>query len=319
MLVAPDCQTEAYELYVRNWIALAALALFVGISLPIAGFSWGLDREAWIGLLSCGTFIALGHLLMSRPYGLRLGYVLVSIAQLGCLSIVGALLTYVAASANLALQDAALDRWDRILGLDWASYYRFMTARPEILPYAYTAYAAIALPPFGVPIVLGLTKNYARLQRYTLATLLTLLIVAFISALIPAIGTYLQHDLSPEFSTYSATGYLIQLERLPAIRNGDLHILNLSHIGGIVTFPSFHAAAAVLALWAWWGVWWMRPGALMLCTSTMVATPLLGGHYFVDVFAGIAAAGLAIALSSIVKRPLSVLPKARTSLPVAGT
>ena len=70
-----------------------------------------------------------------------------------------------------------------------------------------------------------------------------------------------------------------------------LEVLGLS---GIVTFPSFHAASAVLYAWALWAVRWMRPVALLANGAMLAATPLNGGHYFVDVIAGMAIAALAI-------------------------
>jgi membrane-associated phospholipid phosphatase len=79
------------------------------------------------------------------------------------------------------------------------------------------------------------------------------------------------------------------------VRDGSLRVLDFKTLGGIITFPSFHAAAAVPALWAFWAVWWMRPLALIANVGMLLATPLVGGHYFVDVFAGIALAMLAIA------------------------
>lgn len=311
-------ERRAYDLYLLNWRALAALAVCIGLSLPVAGFTLRLDGETCSGLLLSTALVTAGHFLLRRNAS-RLGFISLSIAQLGLISLLGAIFTYIAASANLPLQDNLLDRWDRSLGLDWAAYYGFMTAHPEHLPYAYLAYGAIALPPFGVPLVLGLTKNHLRLQRFTMATLLTLIAVSIISAFVPAIGTYWLYDQLPtEFATFKATGYLIQLDRLSAIRAGALHTFSISQIGGIVTFPSFHAAAAILALWAWWGVWWMRPCALMICTGMLLATPLLGGHYFVDIFAGIAVAGLAIALaSSAEKRPLLSTRTSRATLPIA--
>ncbi len=39
----------------------------------------------------------------------------------------------------------------------------------------------------------------------------------------------------------------------------------------------------------------MRPLALMANVAMLLATPLVGGHYFVDVFAGVGLAVLAIA------------------------
>ena len=53
--------------------------------------------------------------------------------------------------------------------------------------------------------------------------------------------------------------YLDQLRDLPPTRDGVLRHLELLGLGGIVTFPSFHAASAVLYVWALWPVRWFRP------------------------------------------------------------
>jgi membrane-associated phospholipid phosphatase len=193
------------------------------------------------------------------------------------------------------MQDANLARLDQLLGLDWRSYYRFIYERPALVPYVYLGYAMITWPTFGVPIVLGLTKHYFRLQQFTFACMLTVVATALISSLLPAVGTYYEYGISADLPAFRASGYLIQLHELPLVRDGSLRVLDFKNLGGIITFPSFHAAAAVLALWAFWGVWWMRPLALIANVGMLLATPLVGGHYFVDVFAGIALAMLAIA------------------------
>ena len=81
---------------------------------------------------------------------------------------------------------------------------------------------------------------------------------------------------------------------MPLVRNGSLRELDMLQLGGIVTFPSFHAATAVLYLWALWDVRWIRPIAVLANVAMLLATPLVGGHYFVDVFAGIAVAAASI-------------------------
>lgn len=304
-----DEQVLAQNLYLLNWIILATLALIVGLTLPLAGFFLTPDRDAWEAVLLACLFVSVGHLLFTRFYAPRLAFIFATIAQLGTLSLLSALLTYIAAASNFPLQDAALADWDRALGLDWIAYYRFMTARPALLDYAYLFYGAIVLPPLGVPIVLGLTNNHMRLQRYALALLITLFVVSILSVFVPAIGTYSLYDLPTDFGAYKATGYLIQLEHLSAVRSGSLHALNISQIGGIVSFPSFHTAAATLALWAWWGVWWMRPFALVMCIATLIATPLLGGHYFADIIAGGMVAVLAIVLVTAIRSERLLAPR----------
>jgi membrane-associated phospholipid phosphatase len=111
---------------------------------------------------------------------------------------------------------------------------------------------------------------------------------------VPAIGTYDILGIVPDPLRLKPGGYLDGLRDLPLVRDGSLRELDMRKLGGIITFPSFHAAAAVLYLWALWSVWWMRPVALIACGTMLVATPIGGGHFFVDVFAGIAVAVLAI-------------------------
>ena len=56
----------------------------------------------------------------------------------------------------------------------------------------------------------------------------------------------------------------------------------------------------MLAVWALWSVLWLRPVALVANAGMLLATPLVGGHYFVDVFAGAGLAVLAIAAAKLV-------------------
>ena len=87
----------------------------------------------------------------------------------------------------------------------------------------------------------------------------------------PAIGVYQQIGLDPaSLPNIEAGAYLEQLRDLPPTRDGTLRHLDLLGLSGIVTFPSFHAASAVLYSWALWGARWIRPivvvanGALLL-------------------------------------------------------
>jgi membrane-associated phospholipid phosphatase len=156
----------------------------------------------------------------------------------------------------------------------------------------------IAWPIFGIPIALGAMRQYRRLQLFTLATALSLLVTIVISVFVPAFGVYNGLSIKIDPAVFASGAYLSSLHDMPLIRDGTLRQLDISNLAGIVTFPSFHACAAVLFLWALWGVWWMRPLALIANVGMLLATPMAGGHYFVDVFAGIAVAVLAIAAAN---------------------
>lgn len=297
-MINPEMQAT-WQLYRLNWLALCAMAPLLLLCLAITSFS--LDIDSVKMLIVPGLLTAAGHglFLLKRPpvWAPPLAFALLAVAQLDVMITLATPLTYIAASANLPLQDANLARLDQLLGLDWRAYYRFVLERPVLISYAYLGYAMITWPTIGVPLLLVSTRHYLRLQQFVLACILAVAATALISTLVPAIGTYYEYGIAPEIPGFRASGYLVQLHELPFIRDGSLRKLDFSTMGGIITFPSFHAAAAVLALWAFWAVWWMRPLALIANVGMLLATPLVGGHYFVDVIAGAALAMLAIAVA----------------------
>jgi membrane-associated phospholipid phosphatase len=55
---------------------------------------------------------------------------------------------------------------------------------------------------------------------------------------------------------------------------------------GLVAFPSYHCIAAILFMWASWTVHSLRPFMVAVNLLMLAATPIVGGHYFVDLVAG---------------------------------
>jgi PAP2 superfamily len=75
----------------------------------------------------------------------------------------------------------------------------------------------------------------------------------------------------------------------------------------------------VLYAWAFWPVRWMRPIALIANGAMLAATPIDGGHYFIDLFAGIAVAVLAVVAARALGRRLAAQRTVGESMaPVAG-
>jgi membrane-associated phospholipid phosphatase len=83
-------------------------------------------------------------------------------------------------------------------------------------------------------------------------------------------------------------------------------------IGGVLTFPSFHAASAALYIWAFWPLVWLRPAVVVWNLTMIAATPLGGGHYLVDVLASIVVTILAIAAAQMVSALLPLVPRGFT-------
>lgn len=305
-----------WQLYVRNWIPLCLMTLLLLSCVATSDFSLHIDSVFCRLVLTAASFIVAGRHLISSKWATPLAVVFLSSAQIHVMLLLGTPISYVVASLNFPLQDANFAYYDQLLGLDWAAYYNFFMQRPALFSYAYIGYAMIGLLPIPVPLALGFTGHHERLQNFTLACILAVCATALISAIVPAIGAYQQYGLAADFPDFQAGGYLVQLRQLPFVRDGSLRSLYITQLGGIVTFPSFHAAAAILDMWALWGVWWMRPFALIANIGMLLATPLVGGHYFVDVLAGMAIAVLAITMAKNWRGRSDLLSAG--AVPVAG-
>jgi len=96
------------------------------------------------------------------------------------------------------------------------------------------------------------------------------------------------------------------IRHLEGLRSGATRVVQLGDLEGLITFPSFHAASALLFTWAAWPFrrlrWWIVGLNVLLVAST----PIDGAHYAIDLVAGIAVAGLSIAatqkLCALLKR-----------------
>jgi hypothetical protein len=221
--------------------------------------------------------------------------VLGGIAQIVLITAVMTPLTYVAAATDLPMQDATLLAIDRALGFDWSAYVRFVDAHPVLAGWLNYGYTMIRWPVFAIPVALAAKGRYQRIEEFTFAFGLALVATTIISALVPAIGVYQQIGLDPASVQHlDPQAYLDQLRDLTPTREGALRHLDLLGLGGIVTFPSFHAASCVLYAWALWPVRWLRPIAVLAFGAMLAATPINGGHYLIDIIAGVAIAGFAI-------------------------
>jgi membrane-associated phospholipid phosphatase len=88
-----------------------------------------------------------------------------------------------------------------------------------------------------------------------------------------------------------------------AIREGHRQ-LDQSMITGLLTMPSYHAVAAALFAWALYPIKSLRWAAIALNVAMFVLTVVIGAHYVVDLFGGIAIAVASIfAARQIVKEP----------------
>jgi hypothetical protein len=283
----------------RNWIPIGLMSAALTLSLALTRFSiepWGL--AASLGFVALYAGFAYANAYSASRRDPQVIFVLGSTAQIVLVTVVMSPLTYVAAATDLPLRDAELLALDRALGLDWAAYVALVNEHPALSVWLDYGYSMIRWPLFAIPVVLTAARRYGRLQDFTLAFALALMATTIVSALVPAIGVYQQIGLDPAALAHiNPQAYLDQVRDLEPVRTGALRQIDLFGLAGIVTFPSFHAASAVLYAWALWPVRWIRPIALAANAAMLASTPIAGGHYFCDLLAGVAVALVAIVVA----------------------
>jgi hypothetical protein len=294
----------AWRYFGINWIPIALMSASLTASVALTDFSIELGGLLFsLGFVAVYAGFAYANSRAPKRRDPQVMFVLGSTAQVVLVTVVMSPLTYVAAAANFPLQDANLLAIDRALGLDWRGYVVFVNDHPGLAAALSYGYTMIRWPIFAIPVVLAAAHRYVRIQEFTFAFAVALIVTTIVSALVPAIGVYQEIGLDPAtLASLEPRAYLDQVRDLAPVREGVLRQLDLFGLAGIVTFPSFHASSAVLYAWALWPVRWIRPIAVVANVAMLASTPIDGGHYFIDLAAGVAIAVLAVMAARAVSR-----------------
>jgi membrane-associated phospholipid phosphatase len=287
----------AWRLFHVNWLPIAAMGSLLALGLVFTGLT--LEPTAFgATIMVAAAFVAVAYWHRHARADLadpKLVFSLGAIGQVILLCAIVGPLSYVACRLDLPLQDQALLAIDRALGMDPEPIARYVNAHPWLADVLARSYGLIKYPLLGIPIVLALTGRHVRLQLFMLAMSLALAITIAISALVPAIGTYYAlHLPAAHLPDINTAVYAGQLRDILALRDGSLHELGLFKLAGIVSFPSFHAASAVLYIWALWPVRGLGGIVAALYSLMIAATPAIGAHYMIDVIGGVGLAAASI-------------------------
>jgi membrane-associated phospholipid phosphatase len=187
------------------------------------------------------------------------------------------------ASTNRPLTDVMLARLDQLLffGFDRNIAVDAFQAWPHVFFEAATlVYHSLAFQPYILLAALFMAQEERRAWTMLMAWKGSLLVIVAVFPFFPALGT-------PPYS-------LDFLGTFEGARNGSLRLLGVDSLTGIITFPSFHAAAAVLLGWGFSSLRGAAPIFVPLNVLMFFSALLVGGHYLVDLVAGGAVAAGAI-------------------------
>lgn len=209
-------------------------------------------------------------------------------------------------------RDGLLERADALLlpGYRWIDMYAALHQRDRLVSVMCAVYQTLLWQPFALVVILALTGRERFCWRFVQAWFLTLIACTAIFPFVPAVGAYIHHGLvSADIPALTVNTAWHQTEVLDRVRDGSIRALEPAKMTGMVSFPSFHAAGAILLFWGFRRVRLVGPAFMALNVAMCLTAPLIGAHYFIDI-----AGGIGIALLGIMgSRPgsASALPLAR--------
>ncbi|MDN5788075.1 phosphatase PAP2 family protein [Pseudorhodobacter sp.] len=199
--------------------------------------------------------------------------------------------------------DTLLAGWDQALHLDWLSYFNAVLSLPQVFHVLDVAYTSLTLLSVVVLLLLVSCGYIARAREFIDTFFVTAMICILVGAAFPAKAAVL--TLIPDLSIFAQMGWIpgsYHIAYLEELRDPSAPlVLNPANLPGLATFPSFHTASGILIISACRKTWLSAP-AWIYATVMISATPVLGGHYIVDLIAGVLVAVLVVTLLRRVNR-----------------
>ncbi|WP_395337316.1 phosphatase PAP2 family protein [Novosphingobium sp. BL-8H] len=218
------------------------------------------------------------------------------------ISLMGATASYPVAALTHGYADTMLQHVDEALGFDWLGWYRLVAAYPVLQALGTVVYRSIYVTPALLLWSAARAGDHVRAYRFLAGFCVAAVITLAVFSLMPAVGpfSYLWHGPIP----YMPESELWQQGLIPALRAHEVHIVDLGHLRGIVSAPSFHTAAAVLYVVAAWRIPTLRWPIVALNAAMLLSTPVEGTHYLIDMILGAIVAILSLGVIRLYFRAL---------------
>jgi len=191
-------------------------------------------------------------------------------------------LQYVALAFKRPLIDAWLIAGDQFLGvklLEWTAWTRAHTLPLRVLVISYSTFGAqLALPLVALGIRGPRDRRALWEYLFHLTVCITMAIALF--GVLPASAPLTVYGVRPVIPQATVAAQIEQ------VRSGQLTAIDLTMLEGLISFPSFHVAGALIVTWTLRHKRWLVYPLLALNSCLIGATVLLGIHYGIDLIAG---------------------------------
>lgn len=299
----------------QNWLLLPLSIVICAVA--FAGTGMTIDFWSVIPVLSIAAVVAAVWVFYAtrRPDDVICGMLEAFLFIL----IIGpplSLMDYPLQALALPLWDAEFAAIDAAIGFNWINHLTWVSSSPIMSSVLVYAYGSCMIQLAGAIMLLSFTHRFNRIRELLSLFVITALVVAFASTLLPAEGAYPFHNPPDDILIWGERIIgTMHVEHLRQLRSGALGVVNLREVEGLVTLPSFHAIFAILLAWS------VRDFSLLFILAAIfngvvcISAIAVGGHYLIDIFAGAAIAAAAMYGYQAGWRTRFFEPRARPDFP----
>jgi hypothetical protein len=208
--------------------------------------------------------------------------------------------------------DAPLAAIDQALGFRWVAVMTFMAHHP-LFNFVLQCFYNSVLPQIALTV---LVLGWAGRTRDIFCFCLSVAVGAFVTVgfwtLFPSLGAFsfyhLPANVAAHLAVVSDSRYAQDLVHLFNFGPGRISPRDMR---GLIAFPSFHGALAIMAAWYATRVKHLAWPAAILNAGVLVSIPIQGGHHMIDIFGGLAVAAFALWISGRMAVMLESRPQSR--------
>jgi membrane-associated phospholipid phosphatase len=295
-MTAPVLRTDHRNM--ASWVSIVAMLVsFLAVQYH---HTFAVDpvraAPAIVSLIALGIALSIGRH-TGRP---RLTAGATAFLQMTLFTLFGVVLAYALAANSGTLWDARLAAADRAMGFNWPVVLSLLDRFPPVIWLLGLAYHSLTLQMIVVIIALSGWGEFDTLRTTVCAAIMSGFVTILISGVMPAMGNLFEP--SHYLHLWPSVAWL-ERGLISGLRDGSQRVLDLTMLMGIVSFPSFHATLAAIFIWAFRAMPRLALPGGAWAILTILATPVFGGHYGVDVVMGLILAPPAILAAGRLTRP----------------
>ena len=244
----------------------------------------------WSDLLApglCAVFLVVMSLYYHHRGGESLVLCMVTLLQMGSYTTVVSVLIYAVTSLNFPMADPLLQRFDTLVGFSPQAVVAWTRSIPIINHCSVWVYLFIVPETMLTILAISFLNRRVLIEQFMSQFMIGTAICAVTGCFLPAAGPAFNHGIAP------ADWQQPYIEHFLALRSGETFLFSWRGTEGLVTFPSFHTAWAIMLMLVWRQQTRLLSVPIgILSVMIILSTLTTASHYIVDIIGGIGLAGI---------------------------